>query len=516
VELSPGRSIVSTPVQDDRRVVVIGSGPPGATAALFLARAGIDVMLLEAGPRRSALGLTVRVRGLTVAHLARPLRRAADRAGISAVAADAGVSIYEDLAPGGLTNHWSCAVPRFSKDDFEDARRAGDAFAWPVGYGDLAPWYDQVEPLLRISGAAEDAPAVPAGRVQHAWALGRDWTPIGAEAARLGRSLLPLPYTYGSETTLTLSGTVFNSFARLVRPALRTGRLGLRFGARVSRLEWSPQKRRVTAVLYRDERTGLEERVPCGAVVVAAGAVNSARLLLESRSTDFPAGLGNTEGVLGRYLHDHPLGKLVVDLQRPISVHPPAYISRPLLDGTQPLYAAAAVQWTGTALRAKSLLAGHPGRMPWVGFNVFGTMAPSLTDGLRLDPARSGAAGRAGLTLEIRHPPEAPRVLEQTRDQIVEMLAGAGLAPRVRLWKIEAPGTSVHFGGTCRMHASPRFGMLDAWSRMHAVPNVVVADSAAFTTGPEKNPVLTAMALSARAADRLARDLRAGAFGDAS
>jgi choline dehydrogenase-like flavoprotein len=61
------------------------------------------------------------------------------------------------------------------------------------------------------------------------------------------------------------------------------------------------------------------------------------------------------------------------------------------------------------------------------------------------------------------------------------------------------------------MHASPRLGMLDRWSRLHAVPNVAVADSAAFTTGPEKNPVLTSMTLAARGADRLASDLRGGA-----
>jgi choline dehydrogenase-like flavoprotein len=60
------------------------------------------------------------------------------------------------------------------------------------------------------------------------------------------------------------------------------------------------------------------------------------------------------------------------------------------------------------------------------------------------------------------------------------------------------------------MHASPRFGMLVAWNRIHSVPNVAVVDSSAFTTGPEKNPVLTAMALAARAGQRLAEELRAG------
>jgi hypothetical protein len=231
--------------------------------------------------------------------------------------------------------------------------------------------------------------------------------------------------------------------------------------------------------------------------------VNTARLLLQSRSPDFPAGLGNTEGVLGRWLHDHPIGKLIVDLAVPLSVHPPAYLSRPTLDRTQPLYAAAGVQWTGTSIRVKSLFSGRPGRLPWIGFNVFGTMAPRREDGITVDDGR--------LSLHIENPPQALALLDQTRDQILELLAAAGLAPRARVWKVERPGSAVHFAGTCRMHASARLGMLDRWSRLHAVPNVAVADSAAFTTGPEKNPVLTAMALAARASHRLARDLQTGA-----
>jgi choline dehydrogenase-like flavoprotein len=74
------------------------------------------------------------------------------------------------------------------------------------------------------------------------------------------------------------------------------------------------------------------------------------------------------------------------------------------------------------------------------------------------------------------------------------------------------PGTSVHYGGAVRMHRSPQFGVLDGWNRMHDVPNVAVTDASSFPTGPEKNPTLTAMAISARAADGLAADLRSGAI----
>lgn len=488
-------------------MVVIGSGPPGATAALFLARAGIETTLLEAGARRRARGLTIRVRGLTVARLHRPL---CQRTEAISKTADPAAELNEDLSPGGLTNHWSCAVPRFSPEDFADARRAGEEFTWPVGYADLAPYYDQVESLLHTAGGASDAPALPAGRVRHAWRLAADWDGVAAEARRAGRSVVPVPYAYGASTTATFSGTVFNSFVRLVEPARRTGKLDVMCDAHVLRLEWSSEARRVTAVIFRDMRTGREERLPCRAVVVAAGAINTPRLLLESTSEEFPEGLGNTEGVLGRYLHDHPIGKIVIDLDRPLSVHPPAYISRPSLDRTAPLYAAAGAQWTGTALLARSLLGGHPGRLDWIGFSVFGTMVPCRDNHVALDRARRAGDGTAGVALHVRHPPESRKLLDDTRDQIVEILDRAGCRARVRIWHVEPVGNANHYGGTCRMHASPRFGMLDAWSRIHGVSNVVVADSSAFTTGPEKNPVLTSMALAARASDRLARDLRAG------
>jgi choline dehydrogenase-like flavoprotein len=497
---------MNTSLQDAGGVVVIGSGPAGAIAARTLAERNVPVTLLEAGSGRSALGLTLRVAGVTVVNLRRRLRQ---RDGVTKTG-DPMVEVWEDIAAGGLTNHWAGAVPRFSSDDFRDAVRAGEAYRWPIGYEDLAPWYDQVEPLLHISGSTTDVPQLPASRVCHVRMLSKDWSPIVAAACGVGRSVLPLPYSYDSETMLTLSGTRFNAFVRLIDPLRRKSLVQVRFDAHVEELEWSREDGRVSHVVYRDTRTGREERVPCRAVVVAAGAINTAALLLQSRSSDFPEGLGNTHGVLGRYLHDHPQAKLIIDLKTRMAIHPAAYISRVQLDRAHPLYAAAAVQWTGTAIRAKSVLGGSPGRLPWIGFNVVGTMAPSRENGLTIDARAAAKNGGSTVSLHIRRPPESDVALTRTRDEILGLLEGAGAGPRMRLWKIEDPGNSIHFAGTCRMHDSPRFGMLNGWGRMHAVPNVMVADSSAFTTGPEKNPALTAMALSARGADRLARDLAAG------
>jgi choline dehydrogenase-like flavoprotein len=168
------------------------------------------------------------------------------------------------------------------------------------------------------------------------------------------------------------------------------------------------------------------------------------------------------------------------------------------------------MQWSGAVPLVKSTLRGHPARLSEIGFSVFGTVIPTRDDRVTLDAGAPRVGGASALELHVNRPPEAERVLEQARDELVELLGRAGAGARVEVWKVEAIGNSNHYGGTCRMHASPRFGVLDGHSRVHGVSNVAVADSAAFTTGPEKNPVLTAMALGARAAQHLAEDVQRG------
>jgi choline dehydrogenase-like flavoprotein len=498
-----GASVVTA----DNRVVVIGSGPPGAAAALFLARAGLNVLLLEAGSRSGARGLTMRISGVTVAKRKGTLR---EREGVRRTGSP-DAQLFEELAPGGLSNHWSCAVPRFSAEDFADAARAGEDHTWPLGYEDLAPWYEKVEPLLHIAGPVRGTPQLPAPNARHARELAADWAPLVAMAQARGRSLLPMPYAYGSDTTLTYSGTPFNSYVRLIEPELHSGKIEVRFDARVSHLEWSQAERRVVAIVFRDRATGVEGRVPCRAAVVAGGALNTAQVLLQSKSADFPNGLGNTHGVLGRYLHDHPLGKVVIDVGRPMAIHPAAYLTRTELSRSKvPLYAAACMQWCSATDLAKSVLQRHPKRLRTLGFSVFGTMAAVRDNYVAVDESERGRDGAAGLELNIRHPAEALPPLEEARDHLLELLSSAGYEPQVRVWKVEPAGNSNHYGGTCRMHASPAVGMLNEFSRLHAVANVAVTDSSVFTTTPEKNPVLTSMALAARAANRLAQDIQGG------
>jgi choline dehydrogenase-like flavoprotein len=491
-------------MNSSERVVVVGTGPAAAAAAVILSEAGQAPLLLEAGSGSALLGLTARVRGLTLAKVRPSLTRRSDLT----MTGNPKAELYEKLAPGGLSNHWACAVPRFSADDFADAARAGVEYTWPLGYADLAPWYDRIEPMLHIAGAAEDVPSLPSGRFRDRWSLAPEWERVAHEVSARGRDLLAMPYAYGAETILTRSATAFNAYTRLIKPILRRDGPSIRYGTRVESLEWSSAESRVVAVHCRDARTGAELRIACRAVVLAAGAVNSAQILLESTSQDFPEGLGNRHGVLGRYLHDHPLAKIVVDLGRKVSLAPASYVTRPSLTRTDPLYAAACMQWNSASHMARTLLSGHPGQTSQLGFSVFGTMIPTSEDRIAVG-RRARTGGRSPLLFSLSYPERAERELERAKDELLACLERAGWAPRLKVFHLEAPGNSVHYGGTCRMHESPRFGVVDAFCRVHGARNVAVADSSVFTTGPEKNPVLTAMALAARASDQLDRDLRA-------
>lgn len=491
------------PVDDDRRVLVIGSGPSGAIAALTLIEQGIPVTMLESGEQPPA-GMLLRALGRNVI-VRRPV---VDDPGRHIASDDPRAAWFHALTPGGMSNHWSGAVPRFAPEDFTEGERLHERYRWPVSYDDLVPDYERIERLIGVIAGQRSVVNLPAGEVAHARTLPRDWRRVAAYAKQAGHGLTPLPQAAGPLWGVRRTGAGFNSFTTIVRPLLRSPHFQLVLGAHALQLDWSGERRTVQSVTYYDRATGSIRRVAGAAVVLAAGPLASTKLLLDSTSSDFPHGLGNTEGLLGRYLHDHTHDTGTVEFDRPLPrLVQPAYLTRGPYERAAPLLNAAFA--LGSDLTVDKVLAFTPLKTTTFSYWSFGTMAPLHRNHVRSDAEAKDQFGLPKLDIHVSYDAEVRETMARARERLVAVLDSAGYHCTFRTPLPEfVPGRSIHYGGTVRMHASPQHGMLNGWNRLHAVDNVVVADASAFTTGPEKNPTLTAMALAARAARRLARDLR--------
>ena len=179
------------------------------------------------------------------------------------------------------------------------------------------------------------------------------------------------------------------------------------------------------------------------------------------------------------------------------------YLSRQRYDAANPLYASSltiglASHRINTYLRRKTRS---------FGVQVFGTMIPTPEIGVSL-PKAAGAAEESRPLIDLKYDQGALDNMVHARQRLRDAFAAAGASVAVDgPFHALTPGSSVHFGGTVRMHRSPEFGAVDSCNRLYDAPNVIVCDSSCFTTGPEKNPTLTAMAIAARAGDHLANDL---------
>lgn len=486
---------------DGPPVVVIGSGPCGAAAARRLVARGLDVVMLDAG-LRAPRGLLLRIAGKTVVR-----RKGWNEYSQHRHDADASgpVAWMSSLSLGGLSNYWTAAIPRYAPDDFTDGGRLDERYVWPVTYDELAPYYDELEPHM---GLAAGGPIlnVPHGRVRHRVDLPDDWKAVAARAEQAGVGMGATPMARGRASMLVRRGTEYGSYHCTIADLEQAPGFQLVTGAYVTKLEWEPRATRVGSVAYVDRRTGARHSLAARAVVLAAGTIDTTAIVLRSTSADFPEGVGNSAGLVGRYLHDHPREWWeVATAERLTALSHPVYIARAAHAESPPLLAASLMlgQTPRITERAKVFTGGRVDRF---GVQVLGTMIPQPEVGVQL-----GSWEGSRPQIRLSYDAAARANMAAARARIRDVLAAAGVRAEVPgPFHDLLPGESVHYAGTVRMHADPRFGVLDRWNRMYDVGNVAVADPSCFTTGPEKNPTLTAMALATRAADRLADDADVG------
>jgi choline dehydrogenase-like flavoprotein len=408
-----------------------------------------------------------------------------------------------------LSNYWTGAVPRFAAEDFWEGERLHERYRWPVDYSDLAKYYTYAEGLLGVVGGRRQPlqGAAPESLITER-ELPRAWRSVAEFAERLGHGLNFAPLADGPDWMIRKSGAAFNSFVSVVARLRRFPQFELRLGAHAQRLTWDGARQRIDGVEYLDLASGSTRHIAASAVVVAAGPVASPKLLLHSTSPAYPDGLGNSRGLVGRFLHDHPNDWCMLMLDRPLPrLDQPLHLTRAPYANSAPLLAASLTIGPLSKWDRLLSLVGTTGRQ--FGLVTFATMLPEDHNCLSLDPQRRDEFGMPVLDIHMRYGPEVAETVSAAHTQLLAILQAAGFnasieCPVDRL----VPGFSAHYGGGSRMHASPMYGVLDGWNRVHGVNNVAVVDASSFTTAVEKNPTLTAMALAARAADGLSESLQ--------
>src|SRR5256714_8672990 len=314
-------------------VCVVGSGAGGGMAAKILTEGGLSVVMLEAGPEANPkkdynmlpwpYGLPDRgagVGGMAVHNFGEFL--APNGAWViegepytSAPGSD--FQWFRSRIVGGRTNHWGRIALRFAPVDFQSYTRDSLGADWPITYQDLAPYYDKVEEYIGVFGTKENVSTAPDGIFLPPPKPRCHETMVKKACDKLGIICIPprlavltrsvhgrLPCHYcGQCGRGCVTASNFSSSQVLIPPAMATGKLTLVTGA-MPREVLVGKDGKAEGVSYIDKATRTEKRVNARAVVLAASACESARLLLNSKSSVFPYGLANSSGTVGKYLTD--------------------------------------------------------------------------------------------------------------------------------------------------------------------------------------------------------------------
>jgi len=299
-------------------VCVIGSGAAGGTLASQLVKRGARVALIEAGKYRDPSKLRNhawpydQARPPTIPSVTPdPKREPVEYKGDP-------ISVSRGRVVGGRTTHWNAVTLRFSEDDFREWSMNGIEEDWPLTYRELAPYYDQAEELMVVCGTRENLEVVPDGRFIRPLRMRCSENILDRACRRIGMRVIPVRKALATEPGHGRSAchycghcmqgcgvsAIFNTAEHLIPQARRTGRLVLRSGWMVRELRTDDEARvRSAAIFERD--SGEEDAIKADVFVACCGNIESARLLLNSRSRRFPNGLANSNDVVGRYLHGH-------------------------------------------------------------------------------------------------------------------------------------------------------------------------------------------------------------------
>lgn len=494
---------------DTTDIAIVGSGIGGSSLAAGLAGSGAAITILERGEQLADSPAARDARAIFVEQRFRPDEMWHDAEGRP-------FNPGNYYCVGGNSKFYGAVLIRYRARDFEALAHAdGVSPAWPLSYAELEPWYARAEAMFQVRGAIGQDPTEPTHSTAYPHPPVPDEPAIAAVRQRLaaqGVHPFSLPLAIDVERWLQRAATPWDAFPDTrsgkldaetapLAQALRSPATRLVTGAQVERLLVAPDGRRIEGVEYTLH--GERRHLRAGTVILAAGAVNSAALLLRSATDACPKGVANRSDVVGRYFMNHNCtAMLAVDprvrndsvYQKTLGINdfyfddgrggPPlgnvqllGKITAPILKGN--------LRWAPTP--ALSWLAAHS-----VDWYLMSEDLPDPDSRVRID-------GRT-IVLEWR------RSNMTAHDRLVrrmrEVFRAAGYP--IVLTRPFDRRTPSHQCGTVRFGTDPAASALDVFCRAHDHPNLFVVDASFLPTSAAVNPALTIAAQALRVADHLA------------
>jgi choline dehydrogenase-like flavoprotein len=528
-------------------VVIIGAGASGAATAKVLTERGLRVVALERGPWRTKETFggdelaNINRYNLWPDPLLNPrtVRESADQ--------EARTELFCPVPQmvGGGTVHWQGWLPRFTENDFRFHSVVGDLPGasladWPITYDEIEPYYDKVEWAFGVSGLAGankyesrrsrgyPCPPMPQSRYAEKFHEG---------AGKLGWNSFPTPQAALSQPYNGRPATVISAFAQqhgdptgtrssalnvFIPDAVATGRYELRPDSYVREISVD-ERGRAKGAVYEDADGNVVEQ-QADVVVLACGAVETARLMLLSRSSRFPNGLANGSDLVGRNVTFHEYSAAVGTFDDPIYAWAGGgYVSassfefyehddsRGFAGGGH--IAAAGV---GIPLPINWSLPDRPGwgagakQMDREYFNHSFAAAmvihdmPQHENRVDLDDTVTDAWGLPVARVTLKPHENDLAMGRFLIDRNAEILEAAGATTVYRVYIDRVTGNCSHQHGTTRMGNDPETSVLDRNCRAHEVDNLFVVDGGSFPTATGANPTLTIMANAWRVAEHIA------------
>ena len=549
--------------QEAYDAIVVGSGMSGGWAAKELTERRLRTLVLEAGGTVTPNDYTMTLYPWDLRHRGRRDReRQSKERPIQSTcyACDAWSEkffVRDDENPyttghgtdfswirsrqvGGRSLVWARQVYRWRDLDFEANAKDGHGVHWPIRYADIEPWYDYVERFIGVTGRAEglaqlpDAQFLPPMPLNCAEQLARDRLTDAYGGDRLitvGRCAV-LTQAHNGRAACHYCGTCergctthsyFSSQAATLPAALATGRLTLRPESVVHSIIYDPGSGKASGVRVIDAET-LEAIEYTGRIVfLCASALESTRILLNSKSERWPEGLANSSGQLGKNLMDHTMGggaraimpgteNLGEYGDRPNGIYLPRFANLTDADQHPDFLRGYAYQggasrpgWSrGYSMEGFGADFKHSLRTPgpWA-FRLggFGECLPRESNYVDIDPEVVDKWGIPALRIHCQWSDNERKMLQEMAVQAAEMLESVGARDVSSFVEDNPPGLTIHEMGTARMGRDPEASVLNRWNQAWDVPNLFMTDGACMTSSANQNPNVTYMALTVRTAN---------------